>query len=137
MLLGWLANYLDQYAETGSDYIKILKKIIDQNNLKDFDNVKILPTSKEQKNVILFEDPFQAIRFANSIQVGLFELDWPESLINIEEGCEDESYRGFRVKIGRDSSEKSIQASEEISKICNPGQTRVTRGFRYFVESRL
>lgn len=47
-----LANYLDQYAETGSDYIKILKKIIDQNNLKDFDNVKILPTSKEQKNVI-------------------------------------------------------------------------------------
>ncbi len=47
-----LANYLDQYAETGSDYIKILKKIINQNNLKDFDNVKILPTSKEQKNVI-------------------------------------------------------------------------------------
>ena len=47
-----LANYLDQYAETGSDYIKILKKIIDQNNLKDFDNVRILPTSKEQKNVI-------------------------------------------------------------------------------------
>ena len=93
--------------------------------------------SKEQKNVILFEDPFQALRFANSIQVGLFELDWPESLINIEEGCEDESYRGFRVKIGIDSSEKSIQASEEISKICNPGQTLVTRGFFSFVESRL
>ena len=31
---------------------KTLKKIIQQNNLKDFDNVKILPTSKEQKNNI-------------------------------------------------------------------------------------
>ncbi len=78
--------------------------------------------SKEQKNVILFNDPFQALRFANSIQVGLFELDWPQSLINTEEGSENESYRGFRVKIGIDSSEKSIQVSEEVSKICNPGR---------------
>ena len=93
--------------------------------------------SKEQKNVILFKDPFQALRFANSIQVGLFELAWPQSLINIEEGCEDGSYRGFRVKIGIDSSESSIQASEEISKICNPGQTLVSRDFFHFVESRL
>ena len=47
-----LANYLNEYAQTGEEYTKTLKKIIQQNNLKDFDNVKILPTSKEQKNNI-------------------------------------------------------------------------------------
>ena len=47
-----LANYLDQYAETGTEYTKILKKIIEQNNLKDFDSARILPTSEEFKNNI-------------------------------------------------------------------------------------
>ncbi len=36
-----LANYLDKYAETGLEYTKILKKIIVQNSLKEFDDVKI------------------------------------------------------------------------------------------------
>jgi len=47
-----LVNYLDKYAETGREYIKILKKIIEQNKLKDFDNVKILPSSIKEKSLI-------------------------------------------------------------------------------------
>ena len=47
-----LVNYLDQYAETGKEYIKILKKIIEQNKLSDFDDAKILPSSKKEKNLI-------------------------------------------------------------------------------------
>ncbi len=42
-----LANYLGDYAQTGEEYIRILKKIIEQNNLRDFDKVKILPIRKE------------------------------------------------------------------------------------------
>ncbi len=47
-----LANFLNEYAETGEEYTKIIKKIIEQNNLKDFDNAKILPTNIEGKNNI-------------------------------------------------------------------------------------
>ena len=47
-----LANYLDSYAETGEEYVKILKQIINQNNLRDFDNAKILPSSKSLQNNI-------------------------------------------------------------------------------------
>ena len=47
-----LADSLDQYAATGKEYTKILKKIISQNLLKDFDNVKLLPTSTKLKNLI-------------------------------------------------------------------------------------
>ena len=47
-----LANYLNEYAETGNEYVKTLKIIIDQNNLKDFDKAKILPLKKELKNNI-------------------------------------------------------------------------------------
>ena len=47
-----LADCLDQYAATGAEYTKILKKIILQNSLKDFDEVKLLPTSKKLKNLI-------------------------------------------------------------------------------------
>ena len=47
-----LANYLGSYAETGDEYVKTLKQIIDQNNLKDFDKAKILPTSKSLQNNI-------------------------------------------------------------------------------------
>ena len=47
-----LADSLDQYAATGKEYTEILKKIIKQNALKDFDDAKLLPTSKKLKNII-------------------------------------------------------------------------------------
>ena len=47
-----LANYLDKYAATGVEYTKIIKKIIEQNSLQDFDKVKLLPTSIQLKNII-------------------------------------------------------------------------------------
>ena len=47
-----LVNFLDKYAETGEEYIKILKLIIKQNSLTDFDDVNILPTSKKLKKII-------------------------------------------------------------------------------------
>ena len=47
-----LVDYLDKYAETGIEYTKILKKIIEQNSLIEFDDVKILPTTKKLKNLI-------------------------------------------------------------------------------------
>ena len=47
-----LANYLDKYAGTGTEYIKILKQIIEQNKLTDFDDAKILPSSEREKNLI-------------------------------------------------------------------------------------
>ena len=47
-----LANYLDKYAATGKEYTKVLKKIIEQNALKDFDKVKLQPSSIQLKNLI-------------------------------------------------------------------------------------
>jgi len=47
-----LADYLDQYAATGIEYTKILKKIIEQNSLQDFDDVKLLPNSELIKKII-------------------------------------------------------------------------------------
>jgi len=47
-----LANYLDKYAATGKEYTKIIKQIIKQNFLKDFDKVKLLPSSIQLKNLI-------------------------------------------------------------------------------------
>ena len=47
-----LVNYLEKYAETGKEYTEVLKKIIIQNNLTDFDDVEILPTSLKMKNLI-------------------------------------------------------------------------------------
>ena len=47
-----LAEYLDKYAETGKEYIKVIKQIIKQNTLQDFDKVKLLPTSIRLKNLI-------------------------------------------------------------------------------------
>ena len=47
-----LVNYLDKYAETGQQYIDVLKKIIIQNSLTDFDDVKVMPTSKKTKKLI-------------------------------------------------------------------------------------
>ena len=47
-----LADQLDSYAETGDEYTKILKQIINQNSLKDFDDVKLMPLSVKYKNLI-------------------------------------------------------------------------------------
>ena len=47
-----LADYLDLYAETGKEYTKILKQIIKQNSLTDFDDVKLLPITIKLKNLI-------------------------------------------------------------------------------------
>ncbi len=47
-----LADYLDKYAATGKEYTKIIKQIIKQNFLKDFDKVKLLPSSIQLKNLI-------------------------------------------------------------------------------------
>jgi len=47
-----LSNYLDKYAETGEEYVKILKKIIQQNDLTDFDDAKLLPSSIQLKSLI-------------------------------------------------------------------------------------
>ena len=47
-----LAEYLDKYAETGEKYVEVLKKIIAQNSLKDFDDAKLLPSSIELESLI-------------------------------------------------------------------------------------
>ena len=47
-----LSQYLDEYAETGQQYVKTLQKIIEQNKLKDFDNAKLLPSSLELESLI-------------------------------------------------------------------------------------
>ena len=47
-----LAEYLDNYAQTGTEYTKVLKQIIQQKQLKDFDEVKLLPLSVKYKNII-------------------------------------------------------------------------------------
>jgi Bax protein len=47
-----LSKHLDKYAETGSQYIEVLQKIIEQNNLKDFDDARLLPSSKDLESLI-------------------------------------------------------------------------------------
>ncbi len=47
-----LVNYLDVYAETGQKYVDVLTQIIKQNNLKDFDDAKLLPSSIELESLI-------------------------------------------------------------------------------------
>jgi len=47
-----LSNYLDRYAETGKQYVIILQKIIKQNQLTDFDDAKLLPSSIELESLI-------------------------------------------------------------------------------------
>ena len=47
-----LVKYLDKYAETGKEYIVVLRQIIEQNSLTDFDGVKLLPSSKKLKKLI-------------------------------------------------------------------------------------
>ena len=47
-----LSEYLDRYAETGEKYVDVLKQIIKQNNLKDFDDAKLLPSSIKLESLI-------------------------------------------------------------------------------------
>ncbi len=47
-----LSKHLDKYAETGNQYIEVLQKIIQQNNLKDFDEARLLPSSKDLESLI-------------------------------------------------------------------------------------
>ena len=47
-----LTEYLDKYAETGKEYVKILQQIIRQNDLKDFDDAKLMPSSKDLESLI-------------------------------------------------------------------------------------
>tara|TARA_X000000368_G_scaffold403141_1_gene377803 strand:- start:333 stop:1397 length:1065 start_codon:yes stop_codon:yes gene_type:complete len=47
-----LSQHLDKYAETGNQYIDVLQKIIEQNNLKDFDEARLLPSSKDLESLI-------------------------------------------------------------------------------------
>jgi Bax protein len=47
-----LTQYLDKYAETGKEYVKILQQIIRQNDLTDFDDAKLLPSSKDLESLI-------------------------------------------------------------------------------------
>ena len=47
-----LTEYLDKYAETGKEYVKILQQIIKQNNLRDFDDAKLLPSSINLESLI-------------------------------------------------------------------------------------
>ena len=47
-----LSEYLDKYAETGKEYVKILQQIIRQNNLTDFDDAKLLPSSIDLESLI-------------------------------------------------------------------------------------
>ena len=47
-----LVKHLDEYAETGEQYVDVLQKIIKQNSLKDFDDAKLLPSSIELESLI-------------------------------------------------------------------------------------
>ena len=47
-----LSKHLDKYAETGNQYIEVLQKIIEQNSLKDFDDARLLPSSKDLESLI-------------------------------------------------------------------------------------
>jgi len=47
-----LSKFLNQYAETGNQYVEVLQKIIKQNNLQDFDDAKLLPSSIELESLI-------------------------------------------------------------------------------------
>ncbi len=47
-----LSRHLDKYAETGNQYIEVLQKIIEQNSLKDFDEARLLPSSKDLESLI-------------------------------------------------------------------------------------
>ena len=43
-----LVSYLESYAATGKEYVKILSSIITQNKLTDFDNAILMNTNKDK-----------------------------------------------------------------------------------------
>jgi Bax protein len=47
-----LTEYLDKYAEIGIEYVRVLQQIIKQNNLTDFDDAKLLPSSIDLESLI-------------------------------------------------------------------------------------
>jgi len=47
-----LSEYLDKYAETGKEYVRVLQQIIKQNDLTDFDDAKLLPSSINLESLI-------------------------------------------------------------------------------------
>jgi len=47
-----LSQFLNEYAETGNQYVEVLQQIIKQNNLKDFDDAKLLPSSTDLESLI-------------------------------------------------------------------------------------
>ena len=47
-----LSKHLNKYAETGSQYVEVLQKIIKQNKLQDFDDAKLLPSSIDLESLI-------------------------------------------------------------------------------------
>ena len=47
-----LSKYLNNYAETGNQYVEVLQKIITQNKLQDFDDAKLLPSSIDLESLI-------------------------------------------------------------------------------------
>ena len=47
-----LSEHLDKYAETGIQYVAVLRQIILQNKLKDFDDAKLLPSSVDLESLI-------------------------------------------------------------------------------------
>ena len=47
-----LSRHLNKYAETGKEYIKVIHQIIKQNNLTDFDDAKLLPSSISLESLI-------------------------------------------------------------------------------------
>ena len=47
-----LSQFLNEYAETGNQYVEVLQQIIKQNNLKDFDDAKLLPSSADLESLI-------------------------------------------------------------------------------------
>ena len=47
-----LTEHLDKYAEIGKEYVIVLQKIIKQNNLIDFDDAKLMPSSINLESLI-------------------------------------------------------------------------------------
>ena len=47
-----LIEHMDKYAETGKEYVRVLQQIIKQNNLTDFDDAKLLPSSIDLESLI-------------------------------------------------------------------------------------
>ncbi|MDA9663721.1 glucosaminidase domain-containing protein [Candidatus Pelagibacter sp.] len=47
-----LTEHLDKYAEIGKEYVRVLQQIIKQNNLTDFDEAKLMPSSIDLESLI-------------------------------------------------------------------------------------